>query len=270
MLTKKPTVADIRANKGKHTYTMLRVENWEELAAAESAGVEMVSVPPEMILQKQFREIAPNVFVVPGKPLYEMGTSDDILRWAFSMINSGADAIYCAASFGVVRRLADEAVPVIGHVGLIPSKCTWTGGFKAVGKTAAQAQEIWEMCKLYEQAGAFGVEIEVVPPEVTKAISARTPLFMISMGGGKGGDCQYLFACDVLGTNTGHKPRHSKQYANLAAEFARIQSMRVEAFKTWVDEVQTGAWPVAPYVVKAPEDEMQKFITSLGKERQAL
>jgi 3-methyl-2-oxobutanoate hydroxymethyltransferase len=265
MTRKRPTVADVRANKGKYQYTMMRVESWDELAAAQAAGIDMVSVPPEMMVQKHFRDVAPSLFAVPGKPLYEMGTEDDILRWAFQMINAGADAIYCAASFPVVRRLADEAVPVIGHVGLIPSKCTWTGGFKAVGKTAESAMSVWAMCKRYEEAGAFGVEIEVVPPAVTAEISKRTPLFMVSMGGGKGGDCQYLFACDVLGTNTGHVPRHSKQYANLAAEYARIQSMRIDAFRQFVGEVQTGAWPTDPYIVQAPEAEMDAFRNMLPK-----
>ena len=54
------------------------------------------------------------------------------------------------------------------------------------------------------------------------------------MGGGKGGDCQYLFACDVLGYNTGHVPRHSKKYADLASEYARIQDIRIGAFKNIV------------------------------------
>ena len=259
MARKRPTVADVRANKGKYQYTMMRVESWEELSAAEEAGIDMCSVPPELLLQRQFRDVAPSIFAVPGKPLYEMGTEDDILRWAFQMVNAGADAVYCAASFPVVRRLADEAVPVIGHVGLIPSKCTWTGGFKAVGKTAESAMKVWEMCQRYEEAGAFGVEIEVVPPEVTAEISKRTSLFMVSMGGGKGGDCQYLFACDVLGTNTGHVPRHSKQYANLAKEYERIQQMRVSAFREWVGEVQSVVWPNTPFVVSAPKVEMETF-----------
>ena len=59
MARKKPTVADVRANKGKYQYTMMRTESWEELAAAEAAGIDMVSVPPEMLVQKQFRDVAP-------------------------------------------------------------------------------------------------------------------------------------------------------------------------------------------------------------------
>ena len=260
MAKKKPTVADIRANKGKYQYTMMRVENWEELAAAEAAGIDMCSVPPELLVQKQFRDVAPSIFAVPGVALYDnSGTTDDFLRWGFKMLSHGADAVYCAASLQTVKRMAVEGIPVIGHVGLIPSKATWTGGFKAVGKTADSAMKIFEACKGYEEAGAFGVEIEVVPPEVTAEISKRTSLFMVSMGGGKGGDCQYLFACDVLGVNTGHVPRHSKQYANLAKEFDRIQELRIGAFKEWVGEVHSGAWPDGPYLVSAPKAEMEAF-----------
>jgi 3-methyl-2-oxobutanoate hydroxymethyltransferase len=265
-MAKKPTIADVRANKGKYQYTMMRTENWEELAAAQASGIDMVSVPPEMLAQKHFRDVAPTLFAVPGLPLYELdGTTDAFLKWGFEMMRNGADAVYCAASTPTVRRMADEGIPVIGHVGLVPHTCTWTGGFKAVGKTADSAKWVYDRVMQYEEAGAFGVEIEVVPPEVTAEIAKHTSIFLISMGGGKGGDCQYLFGCDVLGTNTGHVPRHSKQYVNLAKEFDRIQEMRVKAFKEWVGDVQSGAWPTAPYIVSAPKTEIDAFKKMLPK-----
>jgi 3-methyl-2-oxobutanoate hydroxymethyltransferase len=266
MARKRPTVADVRANKGKRQYTMLRTETWEELAAAEAAGIDMVSVPPELLAEKRFREIAPSLFAVPGLALYANdGPTDGFLRWGFEMMRNGADAVYCAASLATVRRMADEGIPVIGHVGLIPHTCTWTGGFKAVGKTAASARKVWELCQRYEEAGAFGVEIEVVPPEVAAEISRRTSLFMISMGSGTGGDCQYLFACDVLGYNTGHVPRHAKKYADLAAEYARIQEIRVAAFRAYVSDVHSGAWPTADHLVSAPAAEVKAFRKMLPK-----
>ena len=259
MARKRPTIADVRANKGKVQYTMMRTESWDELAAAEAAGIDMVSVPPELMTDARFRDVAPSLFAVPGINYFEGGNTDFFIDWSFKMLKAGADAVYCSASLQTVKRLADEAVPVIGHVGLIPSKATWTGGFKAVGKTAASAMQIYELVKRYEEAGAFGVEIEVVPPEVTAEISKHTNLFLVSMGGGKGGDCQYLFGCDVLGYTTGHVPRHAKKYANLAAEYARIQNIRVDAFKSFVTEVQTGAWPTPEYLVAAPKSEMDAF-----------
>jgi 3-methyl-2-oxobutanoate hydroxymethyltransferase len=266
MPKKKPTVADVRANKGKYQYTMMRVESWDELAAAEAAGIDMVSVPPEILCDKNFRSVAPSLFAVPGMPLYGAPAArEDYLAWAFKMMEAGADAVYCAAGFKTVKRMAQEYIPVIGHVGLVPHYCTWTGGFKGVGKTASSAMEVYERCKRYEDVGAFGVEIEVVPPEVTAEIAKKTNLFLVSMGGGKGGDCQYLFACDVLGTNTGHVPRHSKKYADLAAEYAKIQTMRIDAFKAFVKDVQTGGYPSDPYIVKAPKEEMDAFKQAMGK-----
>lgn len=262
---KRPTVADVRAMKGKYQYTMLRVETLDELEAAEKAAIDMVSVPPEMMCDPRFREVAPSVFAVPGLNYYEVGTTDDFLRWAFRMIKAGADAVYCSASFQTVRRLADEAIPVIGHVGLIPSKRTWTGGFKAVGKTADSALKIWEDVKNYEAAGAFGAEIEVVPTEVATEISKRTALFMVSMGAGTGCDSQYLFAEDVLGSNRGHYPRHAKRYRDFAREYDRLQSERIAAFSEFSNDVASGAYPEAEHLVGIDKTEFKKFIAKLPR-----
>jgi 3-methyl-2-oxobutanoate hydroxymethyltransferase len=183
------------------------------------------------------------------------------------MLKAGADAIYCSASLKTVKRLADEGVPVIGHVGLVPSKAGWTGGFKAVGKTAETAFAVYDACRHYEDAGAFGVEIEVVPAEVTAVISRHTSLFLVSMGGGSGGDCQYLFGTDVLGTNTGHVPRHAKQYADLARELERIQQMRIEAFRGFVEDVKSGAYPEARHIVGIAPAELKGFQRLMAKSR---
>ena len=167
------------------------------------------------------------------------------------LMKHGADGVYCSGSLATVRLLADHAVPVCGHVGLIPSKRTWTGGFRAVGKTLDQAKWIWEACAALEEAGAFAAEIEVVPAPITAAIAARTSLFLISMGAGAAGHAQYLFSDDVLGQNRGHVPRHAKAYADFAAEQDRLQELRVKAMTAFADEVHGGAYPSAPYLVEA-------------------
>jgi 3-methyl-2-oxobutanoate hydroxymethyltransferase len=261
-----PTVAEVFANKGKYQYSMLRVTSWDELSAAEAAGIDMCSVPPEMLLEAKFRSVAPTIFAVPGLPLYDNpGPADDFLRWGFAMMKAGADAVYCAASFGAVKRMADEGIPVIGHVGLIPHTCTWTGGFRAVGKTAESAMSIWEKVQRYEEAGAFGMEIEVVPPDIAAEISKRTTLFMVSMGSGTGCDCNYLFADDVLGQNRGHVPKHAKVYRNFAAEFDRLQQERVAAFREFHGDVQSGAFPEAAQVVKSLPGEIDRFREMLAQ-----
>jgi 3-methyl-2-oxobutanoate hydroxymethyltransferase len=259
----RPTVADLRAMKGKRQLTMLRVMTLEEAEAAERAGVDIVSIPPELILNPQYRDAAPSLFSMPGENFYEIGTADDFVRWAFKMYKASADAVYCSASYATVKAMADENIPVIGHVGLIPSRRTWTGGWKAVGKTADTAMQIWDAVKQYEAAGAFGAEIEVVPVEVATAICQRTSLFLISMGAGTGCDAQYLFAEDVLGTNRGHMPRHSKVYRNFAKEHDRLQEERVKAFKEFVADCDSGAYPEEKHIVRMDPKELKGFMKRL-------
>ena len=267
MTRKRPTVADVRAMKGKYQYTMLRVETMQELEAAEQAGIDMVSVPPDLMCDLEFRDVAPSLFAVPGLNYFDVGTTDDFIRWSFRMIKASADAVYCSASLQTVQRLADEAIPVLGHVGLIPSKRTWTGGFRAVGKSAESAMQIFTAVKAYESAGAFGAEIEVVPSEVATEISKRTTLFMVSMGAGTGCDAQYLFAEDVLGSNTGHYPRHAKRYRDFAAENARLQKERIAAFSEFAGDVKSGAYPDAGHEVAITPDEMKSFKKMLASSK---
>lgn len=189
MKNRRPTVANLRSLRGQRQLSMLRVETLEEAEAAGCAGIDMLSVPPALILDPRFRDAAPDAFAIPGDNFYEIGTTDDFLRWAFPLYKTGADAVYCSASLGTIRALADHAIPVCGHVGLIPPKATWTGGFKAVGKTLQSAQQVWHQIRALEEAGAFAAEIEVVPHSICDAIAGRTSLFMISMGGGTRGRC---------------------------------------------------------------------------------
>ena len=263
MSRKRPTIADLRAMKGKCQLTMLRVLTLEEAEAAERACVDIVSIPPDLMLNPQYRDAAPSLFSMPGDNFYEIGTADDFVRWAFRLYKASADAVYCSAGFDTVKRLADDAIPVIGHVGLIPSRATWTGGFKAVGKTAETAMQVFEAVKKYEAAGAFGAEIEVVPVEVAEAISKRTSLFMLSMGAGTGCDAQYLFAEDVLGQNRRHMPRHSKVYRNFAAEYDRLQTERVAAFSEFVADVNANAYPEQRHIVHMDEKQLGLFMNRI-------
>ena len=253
------TVRDLMDARGRHQFAMLRVETIEEAEAAARAGVELLSVPPAMLHDRRFREAAPDCFAFPGQNFYEIGGTEDFLRWAFPLYAQGADAFYCSGSLATVRALADHGLPVCGHVGLIPSKRTWTGGFKAVGKTLETAQLVWNQCRALEEAGAFAVEIEVVPHSITQAIAERTGLFLISMGAGRGGHAQYLFSDDVLGQNRGHIPRHAKVYADFAAEYERLQALRIDAMSRFARDVHDGDYPAPQHLVDCDPAMVESF-----------
>ncbi|MCC0063499.1 MAG: hypothetical protein H6895_05330 [Defluviimonas sp.] len=108
------TVASLRAARGRYSFAMLRVETLDETAAAEAAGVELLSVPPAMIRDPRFRAVAPNAFTFPGDNFYEIGGPDDFLKWAFPLLRHGADAVYCSGAISTVRLLAEHGVAVCG------------------------------------------------------------------------------------------------------------------------------------------------------------
>jgi 3-methyl-2-oxobutanoate hydroxymethyltransferase len=258
------TVADLRAAKGKAQKTMLRYFTLDEAAAAEAAGIDIASVPPDLLTNPGYRDAAPSVFSMTGKAHPEAGTAGDYLRFSGLMLQAGADALYCSGSLQTVEYLAREYIPIVGHVGLVPSRATWTGGFRAVGKTATDAVALYHECRRYQEAGAFAVEIEVVPAEVATAISARLDLLLWSMGSGPGCDAQYLFAEDVLGENRSHLPRHARVYRDFAAEYDRLQSERIAAFAEFRDDVANGVFPDAAHVVRIAPDEHEAFLKGIG------
>ncbi len=261
---KRMTVADLRAQKGKRQMSMLYVDTPDEARAACAAGIDMLSII-DPVWTPAMREAAGNCFVQVGLLYGELCTYEDYLRAAHRCLKIGGDAFYCAGSLDTIRRLTDEGIPVIGHVGLVPSRATWTGGFKAVGKTAVSALKLFEDVKKLEAAGAVGAELEVVPDRVAAEISRRSSLVMLSMGAGVGGDAQYLFAEDVLGHTRGHRPRHAKVYRDFAAEFARLQRERVAAFAEFKADVDSGAYPEPKHLVGIEDSEFEAFMKGLPK-----
>jgi 3-methyl-2-oxobutanoate hydroxymethyltransferase len=261
---RRPTVADLRADKGRGQKTMLRYFTLDEAAAAEVAGIDIASVPPDLVAHPRYRALAPGVFSMTGKAHPEAGTPEDYLRFCGQMLQAGADALYCSGSLQTVEYLARDYVPVVGHVGLVPSRATFTGGFRAVGKTAEAAIALYHECRRYQEAGAFAVEIEVVPVEVASAISARLGILLWSMGSGPGCDAQYLFAEDILGENRGHVPRHAKVYRNFAAEYDRLQAERIAAFREFREDVAGGVFPEARHVVTMDAQEREAFLAGIG------
>jgi 3-methyl-2-oxobutanoate hydroxymethyltransferase len=258
-----PTVADLRAMKGKRQLSMLRYFSVEEAAAAEEAGIDIASVPPEVLFHPDYRKVAPTIFSMTGQTHLECGTPEDYLRWSGDAINRGADAVYCSGSLQTVEYLAREHIPVVGHVGLVPARATWTGGFRAVAKTADSALALLQEVRDYQNAGAFAVEIEVVPAEVASEISARVDILLWSMGAGAGCDAQYLFSNDILGYTDGHIPRHSKIYRDFKAEYAKLQAERVAAFREFVADIESNAFPAPEHLVEMPVNELDALRAKL-------
>ena len=235
-----------------------------EAAACEEAGIEIIVTITATL--KAVRAAAPNVFIIATDRIRdpEIAHPAAAVAAGFRALNDGADAIYTHLSTDCVRAMAREKIPVVGHVGYIPYHSSWFGGPRAVGKTAREALQVYRDTLAYQAAGAIAVEMEIVPHRIASEIARRVEILIFSMGSGSGGDVQYLFATDVLGTNTGHVPRHAKVYGRLHAELQRVHQLRVEAFRAWRAEVGSGAFPEPKHLLEVPDEEYQAFLDGLG------
>ena len=163
------------------------------------------------------REAAGDCFVQVGLICGDACTYEDYLRAAHDAINLGGDCVYCAASLDTISKLAAEGIPVVSHVGLIPSKRTWTGGFQGGRQDGGERDESLSSRSRSSKPPARSPRRSRSCRRASRReISKRTSLLLLSMGAGAGCDAQYLFAEDVLGYTRVHQPSTQRSIAIFA------------------------------------------------------
>ena len=262
------TVRDIIDLKGEKQLTQTLPFIPNEAKAAEDAGIDLMNTRFNYFKQEtaiEIRKSASKTFMSFVIPLLSVPTKDDALKHSYKAMELGADGIIFQGSLNHIEALSNAGIPVQGHIGLVPRKSTWTGGIRAVGKTIDEAKALFQNLKDLENAGAWAVECEVIPSRLMRELSSRTSLVTISIGSGNGGDVQFLFAEDILGASEGPFPRHSKQYCNLFKEAQRIQKIRVNAFKDFIDDVNSDIFPTNNFEVEVTEEFVERFCNYLDK-----
>lgn len=260
-LTKKYSVYDLQQLKGKRQLTHIHVKSPEEAAAAEAASVDIMSSPfdnPEA--QARFPLLvaaAPTSFLSCSTP-HGLASQEEAIRVGFKALELGASSVYCSASPFIIEAMAREGIPVVGHLGLVPRHATWTN-FRAIGKTADEARQLFEQMKRLESAGAYAAELEVVPHQLATFLSKNTSMLLMSLGSGTGCDTQFLFSDDILGDYDDRLPRHAKAYRDFLAEYRRLQDERIAAFKEYVADVNEGRFPERQHLVEMNETELNAF-----------
>ena len=262
------TLRDIIDLKGEKQLTQTLPFIPNEAKAAEDAGIDLMNTRFNYFKQEtaiEIRKSASKTFMSFVIPLLSVPTKDDALKHSYKAMELGADGIIFQGSLNHIEALSNAGIPVQGHIGLVPRKSTWTGGIRAVGKTIDEAKALFQNLKDLENAGAWAVECEVIPSRLMRELSSRTSLVTISIGSGNGGDVQFLFAEDILGASEGPFPRHSKQYCNLFKEAQRIQKIRVNAFKDFIDDVNSDIFPSNNFEVEVTEEFVERFCNYLDK-----
>ncbi|MEX2577860.1 MAG: 3-methyl-2-oxobutanoate hydroxymethyltransferase [Verrucomicrobiales bacterium] len=264
---KKYTVHDLQQLKGKRVLTHIHVKSPEEAAAAEEAGVDLMSCsfdsPEAQARLPSLVAAAPNSFLSTATP-HGMASREEAIRVAFRALELGASSVYCSASPFIIEGMAREGVPVVGHLGLVPRHVTWTG-YRSVGKTSEEAAELHRRMKELESAGAYAAELEVVPHNLAAHLASRTSMILMSLGSGSGCDTQFLFSDDILGDYEERLPRHAKAYRNFLEENRRLQKERIAAFGEYVSDVKEGRFPERGHLTEMPKEKLEAFLREVGE-----
>jgi 3-methyl-2-oxobutanoate hydroxymethyltransferase len=262
---KKYTVYDLQQLKGRRCLTHIHVKSPEEAAAAEAAGVDLMSCsfdsPEAEARLPRLVAAAPQSFLSAATP-HGLASPEEAIRVGFRALEIGASSVYCSASPFIVEAMAREGIPVVGHLGMVPRHVTWTG-YRAIGKTVEEARVLHRRMKALENAGAYAAELEVVPHNLARFLCSQTKLILMSLGSGSGCDTQFLFSDDILGDYEERPPRHAKAYRDFAAEHRRLQQERIAAFQEYIAEVNDGRFPQRSNLVEMEEQLLDEVVREL-------
>ena len=166
--------------------------------------------------------------------------ADETVRNALKLMKyGGAEAIKLEGGRNrveLVKRLVDEEIPVVAHIGLTPQSVYKMGGYRVQGRTAEAAKRLIEDAKLLEEAGAFAIVLELVPREVAAIITKELEISTIGIGAGAECDIQVLVLHDLVGMTFGRQPRFVRKYAD-------VTKLMTEAIQNWSKDVKDGAYP---------------------------
>ena len=135
-----------------------------------------------------------------------------------------------------IKAITDAGIPVQAHIGMTPQSTNAFGGFKVQGKGEVAAKKLLEDAYAVQEAGAFSVVLECVPPRLAELISKKLTIPTIGIGAGAGCDGQVLVYQDMLGINQGKVPRFVKKYVDAGA-------LMLQGVEAYIREVQDGTFP---------------------------
>jgi len=134
-----------------------------------------------------------------------------------------------------VRFLVDRGIPVLAHIGLQPQSVNVIGGFRAQGRSEAEAARVMADARAVAQAGSFAIVIEGTSEPVARRATEAVHVPTIGIGASPACDGQILVTEDLLGLSGMQPPRFVKRYAELgpmvtAAATAYAEEVRARRF----------------------------------------
>ncbi len=152
----------------------------------------------------------------------------------------------------MAKAVSNAGIPVLGHIGITPQTATLHGGYRIQGKNADSGEQLVEDAKSLEEAGVFGIVLEMITEEVARMITKTVSVPTIGIGSGRYCDGQVLVLHDILGLYPRFVPKFAKRYTDLTSTIK-------EAVTEYASEVRLGAFPEEKNVSKMDDAERDKL-----------
>ncbi len=170
---------------------------------------------------------------------YQVTIEDAIRNAGRAMQATGAPAVKLEGGVTMgptIRALVERGIPVMGHIGLTPQSVHALGGYRVQGREEAAAERLLADARAVEEAGAFGVVLELVPAALAAQITRELTIPTIGIGAGAECDGQVLVLPDMLGMNPGFTVKFLKKYADL-------DGIIRAAVASYSEDVRSGRYP---------------------------
>ncbi len=178
--------------------------------------------------------------VIADMPFMSHGTPGQALDTAGRLMKEGGAHMVKieggAPQLETVRHLTARAVPVCGHLGLLPQSIHQLGGYRVQGRDDEAAERIQRDAVGLQDAGAQMLVLECVPSLLAADISRRLAIPVIGIGAGAETDGQVLVLYDMLGITIDDGPRFVR---NFLADAGDVQA----ALSAFVQAVKDGSFP---------------------------
>jgi 3-methyl-2-oxobutanoate hydroxymethyltransferase len=259
-MTKRITVPEIMASKGKRKLSVLTAYDYPTAKLVDESGIDMVLVGDSLAMvvlghedtlsvgmtemihhTRAVSRAVTRALVIGDMPFlsYQVSVGQAVENAGLFLKDGRAQAVKLEGGARVipqVKAMVESGIPVQGHIGLTPQSAAQFGGFKVQGKTAEAAKTLIEDAQALADAGCFSIVLEAIPANIAARITEAVPVPTIGIGAGPDCDGQVLVFHDLVGLFDRFLPKFVKQYVKLS-------DLIRKAVTQYREDVESGAFP---------------------------
>lgn len=170
---------------------------------------------------------------------YHLSESQALANAARLVQEGGAQCVKMEGGASIVpqvKKIVSAGIPVMGHLGLTPQSVHQMGGYRVQGRDSDSRDLLIREARELEDAGVFALVLEVIPHDLAAQVTEALKIPTIGIGAGPSCDGQILVLHDLLGFDSGFKPKFLKKYGDLGSQI-------VKALESYDKEVKSGEFP---------------------------